>query len=51
MLCGAVASLTIGFAAAEQTQREHGEGLAARQRDVAEELLADARLGTAHRRR
>lgn len=49
VLCGAVASLTIGYVAAEQTQQERAEGLEVEQRDATGRLLADDRLGVAHR--
>ncbi|WP_424188097.1 TetR/AcrR family transcriptional regulator [Actinokineospora sp. G85] len=47
-LSGAVASLTIGYAVAEEAQREHADGLDAERREVEERLRADPGLGPAH---
>lgn len=49
VLCSAVASMAIGYAAAEDVQRERAEGLSAEQEKAAGQLSADARLGEAHR--
>jgi AcrR family transcriptional regulator len=49
VLVSAVASIAIGYAAAEEAQRERAEGLDEQRRGSLEEILADARLGRAHR--
>ncbi|MDR2294555.1 MAG: TetR family transcriptional regulator [Microbacterium sp.] len=49
VLCSAVASVVIGYAATEEAQRERADGLEAERRNAIAELLADARLGVAHR--
>lgn len=49
VLCGAVASLSIGLAAAADAQREHAEGLGEQQQQVLTRLLGHAELGDPHR--
>ncbi|GAA2464131.1 TetR family transcriptional regulator [Actinocorallia cavernae] len=49
VLSAAVASVVIGYTATEETQRERAEELDAQRRGVEQALLADARLGAAHR--
>ena len=48
VLCSAVASVTIGFAAAEEAQRGRNDGLEAQRRGAIEEILGDPRLAGAH---
>ncbi len=48
VLCSAVASVTIGFAAAEDAQRARREGLDVQRRDAVERILSDSRLAGAH---
>lgn len=49
VLVSAVASIAIGYAAAEDAQRERADGLDEQRRGSLAEVLADARLGPAHR--
>nr|WP_241489463.1 TetR/AcrR family transcriptional regulator [Leucobacter celer] len=49
VLVSAVASIAIGYAAAEDVQRERAEGRAEQERDALAAIIADARLGDAHR--
>lgn len=49
MLSGAVASIAIGFAAAEDAQRDRAEGIGGERESAADDLTADASLGTAYR--
>lgn len=49
VLCSAVASLAIGFAAAEEAQRERAGELDEQRRSALDEILADPRLAAAHR--
>lgn len=49
VLASAVASIAIGYAAAEEVQRERAEGRPEQERHVLAALTADARLGDAHR--
>lgn len=49
VLSGAVASLSIGLAAAADAQREHAEGLGEQQQQVLTRLLGHAELGDPHR--
>jgi len=48
-LCSAVAPMVIGYAAAEDAQRERAEGIEGQRREAMAALLADARLGRARR--
>lgn len=48
-LCSAVALVTIGFAAAEEAQRERGDGLDTQRREALTALSADPHLERAHR--
>lgn len=50
IVCGAVASIAIGAATAEELQRERAEGLQDARRSVLEEIQADERLAAAHAR-
>ncbi len=50
VLCSAVASIAIGYAAAEDLQRERADGLDEVRREATDEILADARIGSAHAR-
>ncbi|WP_199907998.1 hypothetical protein [Actinomyces sp. Marseille-P3109] len=47
-LVSAVASISIGYAAAEDTQRQRAEERAARERDAINAIRTDPRLGEAH---
>lgn len=49
VLAAAVASVAIGFAAAEETRRQHREGLSSQQLAAEAQLLADTALGPAVR--
>ncbi|MBQ0826120.1 TetR/AcrR family transcriptional regulator [Streptomyces tagetis] len=49
VLSAAVASVVIGYAATEEAQAERSEDLDEQRRGVEEGLLADSRLGDAHR--
>lgn len=49
VLSSAVASIAIGYAAAEELQRERAEGRHAQEQDALAAILTDARLGDAHR--
>jgi AcrR family transcriptional regulator len=49
VLASAVASIAIGYAAAEDVQRERAEGRSEQERDALAAMVADARLGDAHR--
>ncbi|MEU4835777.1 TetR/AcrR family transcriptional regulator [Streptosporangium sp. NPDC023615] len=49
VLCSAVASIAIGFAAAEEAQRARADGLDEQRRDALGEILSDSRLGRGHR--
>lgn len=49
VLASAVASIAIGYAAAEDVQRERTEGRAEQERDALAAIIADARLSDAHR--
>lgn len=47
VLCSAVASIAIGYTAAEDAQRERSEGLEVQRQDAFEAMLDDERLGPA----
>lgn len=49
VLSSAVASMAIGYAAAEDLQRQHAEDWSAQERRAADELRTDPLLGEAHR--
>jgi len=49
VLTAAVAAVAIGYAAAAEAQRENADGLEEQRRGAEAALLADARLGEAHR--